>query len=500
MAYSNSPQVSTYKTVPVRFDGQDYFRTGNLAIERDIQIVNMYYSRITQENKVRETALKKRPGLTNSSYSLDKAVSTDPIRGSFYDVDQNAFYWVVGDVVKKLLPDVGTTVVDLQTLNTFTGYVGFCSFLKADGTRLVCFTDGTDLWVEDYVAVTVTQVVAPDLPSPHQPYPIYIDGYLFLIKTDTGDIYNSNLDDPELWTAGDFITAEISSDHLIRLVKAKNYIVALGYNSLEYFYNGANETGSPLSRNDSPFRAVGLVTGLKTIGDTTFFVGQDNEQNISVFSLNSFKVDRVSNEVVDRTLQTFNSTSNSKGNVYLYRDGYSISVDGKNFYVLVTTQTTWVYDIDDKFWYEWKGSDDTGLKVEAVWSMFNGGVYLAIDDRETISILSQTVYQDFATNFTTRYTTEEITADTMNWKHCYRIYVYGDMHNYTGTSNIQVTWSDNDWGDGGSTISRDVNMFSSSPYIMRCGRFRNRSIRLEYSDNYPLRLKGLELDLNVMGN
>lgn len=481
------------------FDGQDYFRTGNLAVERDIQIVNMYYSRITQENKVREVSLKKRPGLVASTYSLNKTTNTDPIRGYFYDVDQNAFYWSVNDKVYKVLPDVSTSTITIQTLGTSTGYVGFCSFLKSDGTRYVVFTDGIDLWVEDYVAATVTQVTSPDLPTPHQPYPLYLDGFLFLVKAQSGDIYNSNLDDPTAWTAGDFITAEISSDYAIRPVKAKNYIIVFGLNSIEYFYNGGNATGSPLNRNDSPFRAVGLVTGLKTIGDTTYFVGQDAEKNLSVYSVNSFKVERISNEVVDRTLQVFNTTQNSKGNVYLDRDGYSISIDGKNFYCLVTNQTTWMYDVDDGFWYQWNNSDFTGLNIEASWGMYNGNMFVSINGRSTISFFSQTAYQDFGINFKTRYTTEDITGETMNWKNCHRIFLQADMHQHTGTSLVKVTWSDNDWADGGTTDPRYINVFNSNQFITRCGRFRNRSIRLEYEDNYPLRMTKLELDVNVMG-
>jgi hypothetical protein len=498
MAFTNSPQNNTQKTVDIKFDGLDLYRTGDLTVNRDLQIINMYYDRISQENKTRDTKLKKRPGLTASLYSLSKSVSSAQIRGKYYDVDQNAFYWAVDNKVYSVSPDVGTTVRTVATLATSSGHVGFCSFLKGDNTRYVIFSDGTNLWIDDYVAVSCTAVVDADLPTPHQPYPLYLDGYIFLIKTDTGDIYNSVNDDPTSWT-NEFIQAEISSDYAIRLYKVKNYIISLGYNSVEYFWDAGNATGSPLSRNDSPFRAVGYVTGGAQSGDTVYFVGQDDKQNLAVYAVNSFKVERVSNSVVDRTLQTFNSTSNLKGNVNLNKDGEIISVDGHTFYVLVTTQTTWLYDVDDKLWYEWKGSDGTGLKVEAVWGMYNGSCYVAITNQSNISILSQTVYQDFGVNFTCRYTTEENNFETFNWKVCNRVALMASMHNFTGTSNATITWSDNDWGDGGSTPARNINVFSSSPYITRCGKFRNRSFRIEYADNYPFFMVGLQLDLNVQG-
>lgn len=499
MAFTNSPENSTYRTVDIKVDGTTLYRSGDMTVNRDLQIINMYYDRISQENKTREVRLKKRPGLSTSSYSLSKVSSGDTIRGSFYDVSQNAFYWAVGDKLYAVKPDSGTSVRTVATLNTSSGYVGFCSYLKSDNTQYVLVSDGTDLWVDDFVAVSCTRVTDSDMPTPHQPYPLYLDGYVFLIKTDTGDIYNSDVDDPTAWTAGEVISAEISSDYAVRLYKAKNYIVCLGKNSIEYFWDAGNVSGSPLSRNDSPFRGVGYITGGAQAGDTIYFVGQDSFQNVAVYAVNSFKVDRISNPVVDRTLQVYGSTDNSKANINLNKDGQIVSVDGHTFYVLVTPQTTWVYDVDDKFWYEWKDSDGEGLDIEAVWGMYNGAAYIAVANQSYISKLSQNIYQDFGSNFSCVYTTENTTFGTFNWKVCNRVALDCSMHNYTGTSNAVLTWSDNDWADGGSTVGRNINVFSSSPYVTRCGKFRNRSFRLTYADNYPFFLTGFNLDINIMG-
>lgn len=496
MAYTNQPSISTYKSVPLPFNGVELFRSGDLTNTRDLQIVNAYYDRVSQENQKRTVALKKRPGLGATTYSFTKVTNTDPVRGSFNDVVQNGQYWVVLNKVYKLKPDVSAVPVLVTTLNTSSGYVGFTSYLKSTGTRYVIFSDGTDLWIDDYVAVSCTRVVDVDMPTPHQPYPIYQDGYIYLVKSNTADLYNSNVDDPFAWTAGNFISCELNSDLALRPLKAKNYIVVLGYRSLEYFYDAANPSGSPLSRNDSPYRAIGYVTGFCDIGDTSYFVGQDNRQNISVYQLNSFKVEKISNSVVDSTLQAFSSTQNSKSQVNLNTDGFCISVDGHTFYCLVTPQTTWMYDIDEKFWYEFKGSDGTGLKVEAAWAMFDGAQYLAITNQSFMSIMSPALYQDFGANFTVRYTTDNFTADTMNWKMCHRLMLVTDQYNYVGTSNMAVSYSDNDWADGG-VVARLINLFTDSSFLKQWGRFRARSWRFEYADNFPLRMTAAILDINV---
>jgi Phage stabilisation protein len=501
VAFTNSPQNQTYKTVNLPFNGVEMFRSGDLTNTRDLQIVNAYYDRVTQENTKRTVALKKRPGLGATAYSMSKSASTDPVRGSWYDAEQNAMYWAVNNHVYKVKPDVSATPVLVTTLGTSSGYVGFCNYLYGNGTRLVCFSDGIDLWLENYVAVTCNKVVDPDMPTPHQPYPIYLDGYIFLVKANTSDLYNSDVNDPTSWDANGIISCEINSDLSLRPIKVKNYLCVLGYRSIEYFYDAINSApSSPLSRNDSPYRGVGYVTGGCAIGDTTFFVGQDNNQNLSVYTINSFKVDQVSNAVVDSTLQAFSAADDAKGQVTLNKDGFSISVDGHDFYVLPTPQTTWVYDIDEKFWYEWKNSDGVGVIIEAAWSMYNGSQYVAIRGQANISVLSPSLYQDFGLNYTVRYTTDNFTADSFNWKNCYRLMLVCDMYNYVGTSNMTVTWSDNDWGDGGEGITRRVNLFSSSPFIKGLGRFRNRSWRFEYADNYPLRMTMAMLELNVGTN
>ncbi len=499
MAFSNNPQFSTYKQEQVMFDGTPLFRSGDLSVERDLQIVNMYYDKVSQENKTRDTRIRKRPGLIATTYNLTKGVNTEVLRGSYYDVDQNAFYWCVDDTVYAIKPDSGISVRTVTTLTTNTGYVGFCSFLKSDDTRYVLITDGTTLWVDDFLISTCLAVTDPDIPSPHQPYPVYLNGYVFLIESGTGNIWNSDNDDPFAWTADQYIQAEISSDYSLRLLKAKNYLVCLGYNSAEYFYDGANESGSPLTRNDSPVRSVGYVSNMCTIGDTTYFVGQDEKQNVQVFAINSFKIEPVSNSVVDRTLETFSSTQNAKSNITTDIDGYSLSVDGHTFYVLVTPQTTWLYDVKEKFWYEWKGSDGTGLKIEAVWGMYRGGTYVAIKNQTYMSLLTPSIYQDFGSNFTCRYVTEPVTFGTWNWKVANRIMLMCSQHAATGTSNAVLKWSDNDWS-GGGTDGRNINVFSVSPFITRTGKFRSRSFRLEYTDNYPFYAMGLELNINVGQN
>ena len=498
MAYTKTPEQSTYQTVPILFDATATYRSGDLAIQRDSNIVNMFYERVSQENKTRDVSLKKRPGLRSTAYNLSKSAAANQLRGYYYDIASNRLYWAVNNKVYSVTPDSGTSIRTVATLVTSSGYVGFCEFLQTSTQkRFVLFSDGTDLWVDDYAITTCTDVSDVDMPTPHVPQPKALNGYVFLADANTGDLYNSDNDDPTAWTSGDYITAEMSGDYIIQIAQNRNYIVTFGTNSVEFFWDAANASGSPLKRNDSGFRDIGYVTGMKQISNILYFVGQDKDKNIAVYLLDGFTLTQISDSVVERSLQNITSTDNVKGQVHLNRDGYSISVDGHTFYCVVTPQTTWLYDIKDKLWYEWRNVDDEPLAIEASWNMYNGAQYVAIGTMTYISLLAPNLYQDFGEDFTCSYTTERFNAGSHNQKVCNRVTILADQYT-TGTSYLTLTWSDDDWAT--TTGTRAINIFSDVPKDYSFGQFRTRSFRTSYSDNYPLRLRGLELELNIGAN
>ena len=498
MAFSKTPDTSTYRTQQIAFSGDPSLRSGDMSTAKDLQIINFYYEFTGKDNRNSESALKKRPGLANTSYTLSKPGANDVIRGSFYFPDINAFFWVVDTGVYRLKPGTSATPVNIQTLTTSSGQVGFCSYIKSDNTRYVVFTDGTKMYAHNVTGATSAEIVDADLPTPHVPCPVYLDGYIFIAKASTGDIYNSNVDDLTAWTPGDFMSVEMAPDHIQKLIRTRNYIVALGKESIEFFYDAGVATGSPLQRNDAPYKTLGFVTGLCSIGDTTFFVGQEPGQGLRVYAMNGFTIKAVSNEYVERSLQVTSSTENTKGSVYLDRDGYSLTVDGHNFYALVTTQTTWVFDYEHNKWYEWKNTAGTALGIEAVWNEYNSGCYVAIAGKTDISVLSPKVYQDYSSNFTATYITERIDFETWNRKFMSRLMLYTDRPVASGTSNIAVSYSDDDYLS--YSTARNINVFAERPCLYRLGKFINRSFKFAYADNYPLRLRGIEVELNIGRN
>jgi len=495
LAFSNTPANDTYRTVPIKFDATPTLRSVDNTVRRDSHIINFFYDRISQENKEREVTLKKRPGISTGTQSLSKAVSTDTIRGYFYEEQEDIYFWAVGNKVYKYIPSpAGSYTALVATLATSSGEVCFDLFQKAsDESVYILFSDGTNLWSQklrtypDTAAVSVSDADFPG--TGHMPKFVVLDGYVFIAKGNT--IYNSDLDDFSAWTAGKEIDCEMSSDNIKALIKNKNYILAIGYDSLEIFWDGGDGT-SPLQRNDSGFKSIGLIGGIASVGDITYFLGQEKKSLPKVFRIEGFKVEPVSNAVVERTLEPLTATTSQINTLY----GNILTADGHTFYCLSTPNITWVLDTEEKFWYEWRAADDTPLQVEACWAKHRGGQFLATKNTSTIDFFSPLVYNDKNSNFTASYTTEDSLFGSVNWKTANRLSVVSDRYLTTGSSILTVQWSDNDWADG-PTGSTTVNLFLNLPKAHRLGRFRNRSFRVLYSDNYPLRIKLLELEINI---
>jgi hypothetical protein len=73
MAFTKSPENSTYRTVDLDFTENSWLRSSTFAEHRDPELINMFFERNTNENQTRSMVLVKRPGFYDSVINLNKS-------------------------------------------------------------------------------------------------------------------------------------------------------------------------------------------------------------------------------------------------------------------------------------------------------------------------------------------------------------------------------------------------------------------------------------------
>lgn len=484
MAFSKTPAEHTYQTKRIRLIKELSNRGSDTSKDEDY--VNLIPELIKNKNtKEDEILLIKRYGTEEFLAS----VAAQDVRGLFYWEKEDQLFVAVDNDIR--IYNVATETLSTTLASAFTttsGEVGFCEFLYDTGTVKVVATDGTTLQTIDSAG---TRVAGADADQPiHIPYPVFLDGYLFIVEAGTADIWNSNLNDPLAYTAGDFITAEMLPDQVLWLSRLNNYLVVVGNQSIEYFWDAAIATGSPLQRNDTPVKLNGLIGGAATLGNTIFMVASKNSSQPDVFILEDFKMTPIGNEAIRRHLFGINTTS-----ITSIR-GALISMHGHNLYLLNTGTRTYIYDIESKLWTRW------AYQAQEVFNFTHWvtaetprgtTTFFSLKNDSAILNTNSGLYQDSGTNFPCVVVTANEEFGTYRQKAMSKLVVWADKPTASSTGTLQ--WSDNDYQSYNSGVA--IDLYHSRPSVMRLGNFRKRAFKFTYTQNQPFRIEGFEVDLNM---
>jgi len=297
MAFNKAPSQSTYQTKQLKLIWALYNR--GYAGSPQAIATNGYFDILKdRQTKDEDAHFVKRDGVSEYPYEL----ANGNVRGMYYWEDQDKLFVAYDTAIDIITGSSGVFIATVTPFTTTTGDVGFTEFYYDDGTTKVVAADGDKLITIDAANTVVTSADA-DLPTPFRPHIVFLDGYLFLVKTGTSDIYNSELNDPLSWVPGDFLTAEMLPDTLTRISRLNNYLVALGSASVEYFFDAGNASGSPLQRNDTPVKQLGFLGGFASFANKIYFVGQAQNTAPMIYMLEDFKVEAIDNPPIRRLLQ-----------------------------------------------------------------------------------------------------------------------------------------------------------------------------------------------------
>ena len=516
MAFTKTPQGDTYQAKDIPFvykwDGREPFEAapGNLpydAISSNV-VFEPVNSQVTGE---RIYNAYKRDGTAHLTYAnpVDPAPVlndfTNPVVGVWYN-NASGFTIVItynGVATTQWYVLGGTSVapVDIALqhtgtlVNVFTNPLNWTDFVYDSGEQAVFVSmPGTN--AIEKLKLSGGFANSSILPGfVHNGDPTTLDGYVFLSTAD-GNIYNSNLNDPATWTiATDFITAESFGDGLKRIARSGSYIVAFGDDSIEWFYDAANPTGSPLSVYPGATKHVGFLGGLAAVGDTLYFVGKSSNQAVALYKINGLKLEQIADFTISRRLASNfkDSFENATGNF--------VSYNGHTLYVWWSASDDGYpicYDLDTGLFLslDFKQVDldiiqSTSFPLEA-------GEYISsfcrtADNR--VYYFAQFAYQDDGTNFTAYLQTKNNDFDTRRLKFGSRVLLNCDQT--SSTSNCQLAWTVDDYKTWSS--DRDINLEDVYPATFALGQFRKIAFRLSYTDNFPMRFSSIELDYNQGG-
>lgn len=349
---------------------------------------------------------------------------------------------------------------------------------------------------------------------------VYLDGFTFIMLKN-GRIYNSGIEAPLTWDALNYITAEAEPDGGVGIVKHFNYLVAFGTWSTEFFYDGAGSAGyvsgtSPLFRNDSARLEIGCANGgsIVQIEQSVIWVGKSRKHGKSVFVLDGLSPAKISTPYIEKYLNN-DQTDTIRA--------YALKIAGHTFYIMTmrASDLTFVYDMDEKVWYNWSSVVSTGPTGSAVVGIAIAGLaavgtnsshagaiaehyfkptfyaewdsdWHCIDESNaTLYMLSSNIYTDGTAPIYFKAVTDTVDSGTTKRKFYRSLEIIGDK--VSGT--LQVRHSDDDYNNWSNY--RNIVLNKSRAQLFNLGSARRRAWDFLCTESIPIRLDAAEINFDI---
>jgi hypothetical protein len=507
MAYTKTPAQDTYQTkqIPLIYEWENRSTSVDGALDAKQTIAqNVYFDPV--DNKTTGEGyyhVRKRDGTVRFKTLLGGGGG---ILGMYFWERTGEIIAVTPSDIYRINPESGVaaSTVTADFADATVEGVGFTEFLFENGDVHLVISSNTTTGTMN-AAGTWTKIVDPDVPVNRYSFPVFLDGYLFILGFD-GNIYNSDLNDPLTWNASNFISVESYPDLTRAIARVGSYIVALGTSSTEWFYDAGNPTGTPLARVDGATQEIGFLQGLVASNNELYFVGRASKATPSVYRINGLKITEVGNATNRRWLTTSSDANGGKG--------YIFSMGGHRFYVVVQNRDTtspiqtYMLDLDTNMWSSIKlrtstegpfvfgsatalrryGGFARAVSVMTYFSEYNSNIIWMFDPETGQDQQSDDSY----VNYTCEFVTRPLDFSNYRLKFCGRL-VFG-TDQAPATSLMYASWSDDDMQTFSTPRAFDV----SKPYtpLWACGAFRKRAFKLTYADTYSMRWRSVEIDYN----
>lgn len=307
-------------------------------------------------------------------------------------------------------------------------------------------------------------------------------------------------------------------DDGVHLTKHNEHIVALGTRTLEFFYDAGNPTGSTLNARTDLSYEVGAIDQHTVWGESglLFFVGLTKSGAIGVYMLDGFQIKKVS----DPDLDVFLTTARVVDSVKMVASGFQ---SGGRIYYLLTlfytpsdmdTESTLCYQAGVGWLGEWElmhtGIDHFPLMAWAPSTatkagegiLANGDLVTVIDDfnpQDTVAAVGvyesdvfvagiYTVTAGGGTNIAMEIVTGHSDGGSRKRKFMGELWLAADQ--ISASENVTISIADEQ--NTTFTTLGTIDASDNDARLNRCGSFRQRNHKIQFSGSKQLKLEALE--------
>ena len=313
---------------------------------------------------------------------------------------------------------------------------------------------------------------------------VFVDGY-YVVGTPDGLLYNSNVEDPTTWQAINYIGVVSDADKLVAIGRTINYIVAMGSETTEFFYDAGTSPGSPFlpyQNSVLQFGAAGEDT-LVQMDNTLVWVSTNRQKGFQVMALAGQTPQIISNQYIERII-------NNADPDQMY--AFSIKTAGHSLYILTLKDTgyTLVYDMAQHGWTYWTSTENNveGYFKLIHYTKFQDKNFLQHETNGKSYIFNQNYYNDYGNPITVLCRTPLVDFGNNDRKFFAGAQVVGDKVD----SYALLRYTNDDYQNYSNWVT--INLSSPKSQANRLGQGRRRSFDLLHADNVPLRLQYLEID------
>lgn len=317
----------------------------------------------------------------------------------------------------------------------------------------------------------------------------YLDGTLYVTDGQANIWGTKTFDDPTLWDPLNKIVARVEPDLSVGIGKQLVYVIEFKQWTTEVFYDAENTTGSPLlpvQGAKAPYGCVNMDS-VQSINDQLFWLTANRTSSPQIAMMDNLHVNIISTPAIDRLLRTTRNTP-------IHSCVFQLA--GHSFYILtlVNLDITLVYDITVGMWYQWTDPDGTSWGYVA--STFdalgnhimqhptNGSMYLLDSDF---------IYpNDFGNEITVDIYSPNFTGGVDRRKVLNQMRFNCDQDS---AGELLVRVSDDDYQHWSNF--RAVDLGIARPTLDHCGTFYRRAWNIRHQSNTPLRIKTVDLQLDI---